>query len=68
MSCSGEPPGIDRYICWGGTPIDLFFSYLPLHDEAAAHRRKVPFEGQQIPILGPLELAVFKAPIHGIAA
>ena len=46
---------------WGETPIDLFFDYVPLHDEAARHRRTVPFEGEQIPVLGPVELAVFKA-------
>jgi len=46
---------------WDDTPIDLFFSYEPLHAEASRHRRMVPFEGQQIPILGPIELAVFKA-------
>lgn len=45
---------------WDDTPIDVFFDYVPLHDEAARHRRTVPFEGQQIPILGPVELAVFK--------
>jgi hypothetical protein len=46
---------------WDDTPIDLFFSYEPLHDEAARHRRLVPFEGEEIPVLGPVELAVFKA-------
>jgi hypothetical protein len=46
---------------WDDTPIDLFFSYEPLHDEAARNRQMVPFEGEQIPILGPVELAVFKA-------
>jgi hypothetical protein len=46
---------------WDDTPVDLFFSYLPLHDEAARHRRQVPFEGEPIPILGPVELAAFKA-------
>jgi hypothetical protein len=45
---------------WDETPIDLFFDYIPLHDEAARHRRTVPFESEQIPILGPVELAVFK--------
>ena len=45
---------------WDETPIDLFFDYIPLHDEAARNRRTVPFEGEQIPILGPVELAVFK--------
>ncbi len=46
---------------WEGTPIDLFFDYVPLHSEAAKHRRVVPFEGIEIPVLGPVELAVFKA-------
>jgi hypothetical protein len=46
---------------WDDTPIDLFFSYEPIHDEAARNRRLVPFEGAQIPVLGPVELAVFKA-------
>jgi hypothetical protein len=46
---------------WDGTPIDLFFDNVPVHAEAAAHRRVVPYVGTRIPILGPLELAVFKA-------
>ncbi len=46
---------------WEDTPIDLFFSYEPLHDLAARNSRIVPFEGHQIPVLGPVELAVFKA-------
>ena len=45
---------------WDETPIDLFFDYVPLHAEAARNRRTVPFESEQIPILGPVELAVFK--------
>jgi hypothetical protein len=63
-----QPPGTADAIArdgqirlwWDETPIDLFFDYVPLHDEAARHRRTVPFEGEQIPILGPVELAVFK--------
>ena len=46
---------------WDGTPLDLFFDYEPIHAEAARHRRIVPFEGARIPVLGPVELAVFKA-------
>lgn len=46
---------------WDRTPVDLFFDNLPIHGEAARHRRLVPFEGCQIPILGPIELGVFKA-------
>ena len=63
-----QPPGTAETIArdgqirlwWDETPIDLFFDYIPLHDEAARHRRTVPFEHEQIPILGPIELAVFK--------
>lgn len=63
-----KPPGTAELIArdgqirlwWDETPIDLFFDYVPLHDEAARHRRTVPFEGEQIPVLGPVELAVFK--------
>ena len=46
---------------WDETPIDLFFDNVPLHVSAARNRRIVPFAGQEIPVLGPIELAVFKA-------
>ncbi len=46
---------------WDDTPVDIFLDYAPIHDEAARHRRNVPFEGETIPVLGPIELAVFKA-------
>jgi nucleotidyltransferase AbiEii toxin of type IV toxin-antitoxin system len=46
---------------WEDTPVDLFFDYDPIHHDAARHRQIVPFEGAQIPVLGPTELAVFKA-------
>lgn len=46
---------------WDDVPIDLFFSYDPVHADAAEHRQTVPFHGTRIPILGPVELAVFKA-------
>ena len=45
---------------WDETPVDLFFDYVPVHEEAARNRRTVPFEGTRIPVLGPTELAVFK--------
>ena len=45
---------------WARTPIDLSFNSIPIHDEAARHRRTVPFEGERIQILGPDELAIFK--------
>jgi hypothetical protein len=46
---------------WDETPVDLFFDYEPVHEDAARHAREVPFAGTRIPVLGPVELAVFKA-------
>ena len=46
---------------WDETPIDLFFDTIPVHDDAARHRRRFAFASTQIPVLGPVELAVFKA-------
>ncbi len=45
---------------WDQTPIDLFFDYVPVHADAARHIREVPFSRTKIPILGPIELTVFK--------
>jgi hypothetical protein len=45
---------------WEETPVDLFFDYVPIHDDAARHRESVPFAGTRIPVLGPTELAAFK--------
>lgn len=64
-----QPPGTADAIArdgqirlwWGRTPIDLFFDYDPIHAAAARHRRMVPFEDTTIPVLGPVELAAFKA-------
>ena len=50
-----------RRLWWTETPVDVFFDYHPIHSEAAAHRQHVTFEDTRIPILGPTELAVFKA-------
>jgi hypothetical protein len=63
-----QPPGTAETIArhgqirlwWNETPVDLFFNYDPIHEEAAQHRQSVPFAGARIPILGPVELAVFK--------
>lgn len=46
---------------WGETPVDLFLDYAPVHADAALHRQMVEFEDTEIPVLGPTELAVFKA-------
>jgi hypothetical protein len=48
-------------VWWDDTPVDLFLDYAPIHAEAARRTRSVPFEGAEIPVLGPLELGVFKA-------
>ena len=64
-----KPPGTAEAIArdgqirlwWDETPVDLFFDYAPIHADAAAHRRHVPFEGEEIPVLAATELAVFKA-------
>jgi hypothetical protein len=45
---------------WDEVPVDLFFDYAPVHADAARNRRRVPFAGTRIPVLGPTELAVFK--------
>lgn len=46
---------------WDSTPVDLFFDNLAIHGVARRNRRRVSFEGTEIPILGPSELALFKA-------
>lgn len=45
---------------WDQTPVDVFFDYAPVHADAARNARMVPFHGTRIPVLGPVELAVFK--------
>lgn len=46
---------------WDRNPVDLFFSYDPLHDEMEEATRRVPFADTRIPILAPEHLAVCKA-------
>ena len=66
---SNNPPGTEEQLArdgqirlwWEGTPVDLFFDYDPIHAEAARNRKLVPFSGTEIPVLGPVELVVFKA-------
>src|SRR5439155_6837966 len=60
-----RPPSAERTVAgdgqirlwWDETPVDLFFNYADVHEDAARHRRTVPFAGTRIPILGPVELA-----------
>jgi hypothetical protein len=48
-------------LLWEHTPIDLFFSYDPLHDSCAARARTVPFgEAATLPILAAEDLAIFE--------
>jgi hypothetical protein len=64
-----QPPGTEEVVVrdgqvrlwWDETPVDLFFDSVPVHQDAARHRRTVAFAGTRIPVLGPIELAVFKA-------
>jgi hypothetical protein len=47
---------------WDETPVDLFLSNHPFHDEAEARCRRVPFAGvDDLPVLACEDLAVFKA-------
>jgi hypothetical protein len=48
-------------LMWDATPIDLFFSVLPLHDEIERNIRHVSFGDRTIPVLDCTGLAVFKA-------
>jgi hypothetical protein len=48
-------------LVWDQTPIDLFFSVLPFHDEVERNIRHVPFGDRTIPVLSCTGLAVFKA-------
>lgn len=47
---------------WDDTPLDLFFSYDPLHESAMRRRRSVPFgDDASIEVLAAEDLAIFKA-------
>lgn len=47
---------------WDTTPVDVFLSNHPFHDEAAMRCRRVPFAGvPDLPVLACGDLAVFKA-------
>ncbi|HEY7933558.1 MAG TPA: hypothetical protein VID48_07010 [Solirubrobacteraceae bacterium] len=48
-------------LLWDATPIDLFFSVLPFHDEVERNVRYVSFGNRTIPVLDCAGLAVFKA-------
>jgi len=48
-------------LLWDGTPIDVFFSVLPFHDEVERNIRHVSFGDRTIPVVDCTGLAVFKA-------
>ena len=48
-------------LLWDATPIDVFFSVLPFHDEVERNIRHVSFGDRTIPVLDCTDLAVFKA-------
>ena len=47
-------------VFWEHTPLDLFFSYDPLHDSCLERRRSVSFGGDDLYVLSPEDLAIFK--------
>jgi len=47
-------------VFWEKTPIDLFFSYDPLHDSSMERRRLVDFGGDRIHVLSAEDLMVYK--------
>jgi hypothetical protein len=63
-----RPPRLEETIArdgqvrlwWDETPVDLFFNYAPVHEQAARNSRVVTFRDTEIPILGPVELVTFK--------
>jgi hypothetical protein len=46
---------------WDGTPIDIFFNSLPLHEVVAERVAWVPLDGRKIPVVDCASLIVFKA-------
>ena len=48
-------------VFWDGTPIDLYFSYDPLHVSSMERRRLVDFHGDSIHVLSAEDLMVYKA-------
>ncbi|MGB7587824.1 MAG: nucleotidyl transferase AbiEii/AbiGii toxin family protein [Solirubrobacterales bacterium] len=64
-STSLNPAALERdgqcRLWWGNNPIDLFFSYDPIHEEMRKEARRVPFGDTTLPILSPEHLAICKA-------
>lgn len=45
---------------WGRSPIDVFFSYDPVHDAMRSDARRYPFGDVEIPVIAPEHLIVCK--------
>ncbi len=45
---------------WGGSRIDLFFSFDPFHDSVARRTREEDFQGSRIPVLSGEDIVIFK--------
>lgn len=69
LGASVRNPGLRRLaerdeqvrVIWDRTPIDLFFSYDPLHESSMRRRRRVDFYGDPIHILSAEDLITYKA-------
>ena len=46
---------------WDSTPLDVFFSTTPFHEQISGRVRWEPFVGAELPFLACSDLAVFKA-------
>jgi hypothetical protein len=68
LGASTNVPGlVDRIeregqarVFWERTPIDLFFSYDPLHHAGMQRRRSVPFGDDRIHVLSAEDLVIYK--------
>lgn len=47
-------------LAWGGTPVDLFFAYDPLHASCRERSVVVDFFGQPIRVLSAEDIVIFK--------
>ena len=47
-------------VFWERTPVDVFFSYDPLHESSMQRRRRVDFGGDPIHVLSAEDLMVYK--------
>jgi hypothetical protein len=46
---------------WGDTPIDMFLSTTPFHEQVSRRVHVEPFAGAEVPFISCIDLAIFKA-------